>query len=151
ILQAKQRPYLLMPLFRSIGPMAYKFSATTRFLLRLAALLALMVVVAGAWWTLPAQPRAILPVTRGPCLQIRISANEQTLIAIHDYSLAVWDLPRGQELGAIPFPGLNAWQEEILLAPDGLKLALCNRAGVADRVRLWLPATQVAPTRLADT
>ena len=135
-----------------------RFEATTRLLLGLTGILALLLSTVGAWWWLPVRPLASLPTEAGTCFHIYISPNSQTLVAVYDKSLAVWDLDRRQAVAVIPYD----WGEEvewpkltpdILLAPNGQTVALArdNRLGPPPHVRLWHFATQPEPIALPDS
>jgi WD40 repeat protein len=124
-----------------------RLGPTTRFLLGQAGILALLLAVGGAWWGFPARPRAILPATRTPCREIIISANGNTLVAIHEDCLAAWDVARQQEQGFIPYD-TDLPDQKILVAPDGQKLALAYGKTSWGPVKLWQPATQSRPVSI---
>jgi WD40 repeat protein len=135
----------------------WELSPTTRFLLGLAGILALLLLVASLWWLLPAWPRAVFPAMHGTCYEVQISANGQTLIASYENNLAVWDLVRQEEVAVAPYPVLGELfqlgEYEIVLAPDGQSLAIvgCQQIGPPPYVRLWHFTTQPQPITLPDS
>src|SRR5262245_55880752 len=86
-----------------------QLSPTTRFLLRLAVFLLLLLAIVGAWWWLPPWPLTSLPTDEGTCFHIFISPNSQTLVAVYEKSLAVWDLERREVVAVTSYD----WGEEV--------------------------------------
>jgi WD40 repeat protein len=131
--------------------------ATTKFLLGLAGVLALLLLVGALWWLLPIQPRSRWDTSDGDIQQIRIADDGKTLLTVHENGLRLWDLVSLRQRASLKFDerGLGAklaWNrddvthsKDVSFSPDGQMAAYSNaRFGI----ELWNPQVQAKPFKL---
>jgi WD40 repeat protein len=130
-----------------------RFGPTTRFLLGMAGILALLLIVAGLWLLLPVRPRLNLHGP-APCHQVIVSGDGGTLATIHPQTLILWDMPSGKQrktlrsdsIATNVVPGLFLSQdgESIFFAGEGERQVPPSKYCV----KLWRPTTGADPKLL---
>jgi WD40 repeat protein len=112
-------------------------------LFHLAAILALLLVVAGLWWWLPLAPRIAWKTAHESTPAIYISQNGQALTTVDESSLTLWDTDTGRQRvrllelldpeSSLP-PHLRRGKRYVWLAPDGQTVLF---RGEGRQIMLW--------------
>jgi hypothetical protein len=110
-----------------LNGMRQRLGPTTRFLLGLAGILALLIIVGGFWWLVPAWPQAKC-TTPVPCWDMLISEGGHTILTVHSDALILWDASSGLERHRLKIDNSTAKMigmspVSALLAPDGQTVA----------------------------
>src|SRR5262249_37068273 len=93
-----------------LNKLRQRFGPTTRFLVSMAGIVALLLVVGGLWWGLPLRPRLAWKTERSGTPSIYISRNGQTIAIADDSSLAIWDVATTRKQGQRhPAPLAPTW------------------------------------------
>src|SRR5262249_12636478 len=88
------------------NPFRFRLGPSTGFLLRLAGLLALLLIVAGLWWSLPPMPR-VACTTSGKCHRLEFSTDGSTMATLttdeaEKAELVLWNVATGKKLASRP-------------------------------------------------
>lgn len=138
--------------------MLNRLSPSSRFLLTLAAQIALLTVIAALWCWLPVRPTISWKTSspQGPAA-IYISQNGQSLATVDDSSLALWDVATGRQLVELrdlcsQIPGGLIRPEDPLirtawLSPDGQTVLYEARDGW---LKLWNAQCHPVPLPLTE-
>jgi WD40 repeat protein len=143
---------MLNKLIPRLGP-------TTRFLLGLAGILALMLVTAAAWWLLSARPRISIQAP-AECNYFVVSADGQTLATSHTQSLILWDLASAEIRKSLPInrgsypPSTDDHAHQHWLSPDGQTVVYVERDARMEQpvtsLKLWNATCNQEPVLLTE-
>lgn len=106
-----------------------RLGATGRFLLGLAGVLAGLLVVGGAWWSLAPGPRIIILEPWASTRQIQISRDGRTLASQRSNGIHLWDTSSWQVRALVADGQDLRTHQPLLLSPDGQSMAFCDVDG----------------------
>src|SRR5262249_3306564 len=137
------------------NPFRLRLGPLTRFLLRLAGILALLLIVAFLWWWLPPMPR-VACTTSGKCHRLEFSADGSTMATLttdeaEKAELVLWNVASGKKLASRPVQWDrsrgqgSAYQHSIVvrLSPDGRSVVYQEPyADNGGRLLIWNVGTE---------